>query len=106
MDRHADVFFSDEDIARFAEGRIFLGEPLPGGDSKLAVASPLHDGPVHILPTANQYLRIREREECNEFHRTTAGGEPCVTVDSLPFVHDESNGRDQDIRLYKENQLH
>jgi len=100
MDRHSDVFFSEEDIARFSKGRSFLGEPLPDGAPTLALASPpLHlpdaSGPINILPTADQYQRIREKEECSELHISTTEGESCVTVDSLPFLYGDSSAHDR-----------
>lgn len=100
MDRHADVFFRDEDAARFAEGRLFLIDSPPDGMQKLASASPFDilgaSGPMRILPTTDQYRRIREREECDELRRTesrTEGEWSCFALHSLPYVYDGSNDR-------------
>lgn len=92
MDRHTDGFLSDEDIARFAKGRIFLGEPLPDGDGTLAkMPRPLE--PIYILPTADQYRSIRENEE----RRSRLKGGLRVRVESLPIVYDESSAQDKAI---------
>ena len=101
IDRHTDVFFSDEDVARFVKEHNIsivannntknndIIESSSAGNTMIGVATTHH---YNILPTADEYRLIREKEECDELHRSkTARGESsCVTVDSLPFVHDDS----------------
>mmetsp|Transcript_50712 Transcript_50712/g.108066 ORF Transcript_50712/g.108066 Transcript_50712/m.108066 type:complete len:531 (+) Transcript_50712:354-1946(+) len=87
MENHAGAFFSDEDVARFAKGRVFLARSRPDN----ADGAPNTFGPVHILPTADQHRRMREEEERSESHRIVTGGESCVTLESLPFVCDDSS---------------
>ena len=108
MDRHANLFFSPADIARFAQGRVILGQPTRPDDtneaaSKLSLVSPLHnnnnlldeeggdddDAPTtrtrtplvvaRILPTAMQYQQIREEYERRELlHRHNDKGEGII----------------------------
>ncbi|KAL9181279.1 hypothetical protein ACHAXT_010084 [Thalassiosira profunda] len=109
MDRQADVFFTDEEVARFAKGRTILGPPpadgpLALGASGIAFASSLDDaGPFYILPAADQYQRIREEAERRELQRSKGRGEPYVTVDSLPYVHNapSPSARDRSMCMQK-----
>ncbi|KAL3769336.1 hypothetical protein ACHAW5_002921 [Stephanodiscus triporus] len=111
MDRHTNSFFSDVDVARFAKGRIFLGDPYSDGEdrSKAALVSSVIANDVEklsefyvaarILPTAEEHQCIREEEERRELHRRRVEGEPVVTVDSLPYVYGiSSEGIEQQRR--------
>ena len=85
MDRHTDVFFTDEDIARYTAGRNILGSSTTDIESfNISNATTFY-----ILPSADQYKRLREEEEeRNELERSRSeGSEPCI---SLPYVHDDS----------------
>jgi len=90
MDRHTDIFFTDEDIARYADERNILGSSTTDIESfNISNATTFY-----ILPSAEQYKRLREDEERNELERSRLeGSEPCVT---LPYVYDDSSTAKQD----------
>ncbi|KAL7547833.1 hypothetical protein ACHAWF_011108 [Thalassiosira exigua] len=95
MERHTKLFFSDEDAARLlalAEGRgRGGGEDGPSGFERSPWESLLsRSEPVRVLPTAEQCRRVRRRREREEreLRASWEGGEPCVTIDSLPYVWD------------------
>lgn len=87
MDRHTNLFFSDVDGALYTKGRnIFNAQH----HHELEHESSGFNNTFHILPTADQYKRIREETERKELLRSKeAGADACVTVDSLPFIYDE-----------------
>ena len=84
MDRHTNLFFSDVDVARFAKGRTFPGEPHSDVGDRFQAAA-------RILPTAEHHQNIREEEERRELHKFRTEGESFVSVGSLPYVHGESS---------------
>lgn len=96
MNHHS--YFSDSDVARFGNGRTFLGEPYAvDGSSVASVSSSIiaYDvetssvlrAAARILPTAEHHRRIREEEERRELDRFRTEGASLVTVDSLPYVY-------------------
>ena len=84
MDRHTNLFFSDVDVARFAKGRTFPGDP------NFVVGDRFHAA-ARILPTAEHHQSIREEEEHREIHKFRTEGESFVSVGFLPYVYGESS---------------
>lgn len=94
MDRHTDIIFTDEDIARYTAGRNILGSSTNIESSGFNISNATT---FHILPSAEQYKRLREDEERNELERSRfEGSEPCVTTLTLPYVYDDSPTAKQD----------
>lgn len=109
MDRHADgdeaAFFTDEEIAKFAEHlsdqglRIYIGQSCSSSISLHPALKDLVSGELDlkdattsasIVPMASDLAAVREEEERRELERCRLNGAHYVTTKSLPYVHDEN----------------
>ncbi len=103
MDRHTDAFFTDEQVASFVDHLseqelcIYINQNDHHVSNKLTDV--ISEKPLDvtdlstgsIVPTASDMDSIREREELRELQRSRNSGGHCVTIDSLPYVHDDEN---------------
>ena len=103
MDRHTDAFFTDEQVASFVDHLseqelcIYINQndhpvsnKLTDVISEKSLDLTNHPSTGSIVPTASEMAAIREREELRELQRSRNSGGHCVTIDSLPYVHDEN----------------
>lgn len=121
MDRHTDAFFTDEQVASFVDHLseqelcIYINQndhhpaSFTGVISEKSLNLTNHPSTGSIVPTAIEMAAIREREELRELQRSRNCGGHCVTIDSLPYVHDDENnhfkttsGSDEDCRGERE----
>ena len=103
MDRHTDAFFTDEQVASFVDHLseqelcIYINQndhpasKLTDVISEKSLDLTNHPSTGSIVPTASEMAAIREREELRELQRSRNSGGHCVTIDSLPYVHDDEN---------------
>jgi hypothetical protein len=103
MDRHTDAFFTDEQVASFVthlseqELCIYINQndhpvsKLTDVISEKSLDLTNHPSTGSIVPTASEMAAIREREELRELQRSRNSGGHCVTIASLPYVHDDEN---------------
>ena len=102
MDRHTDAFFTEEQVASFVDHLseqelcIYINQNDHPASKLTDVISEksldvtdLSTG--SIVPTASEMAAIRECEELRELQRSRNSGGHCVTIDSLPYVHDDEN---------------
>ena len=103
MDRHTDAFFTDEQVASFVDHLseqelcIYINQndhpasKLTDVISEKSLDLTNHPSTGSIVPTASEMAAIREREELRELQRSRNCDGHCVTIDSLPYVHDDEN---------------
>ena len=103
MNRHTDAFFTDEQVASFVDHLseqelcIYINQndhpasKLTDVISEKSLDLTNHPSTGSIVPTASEMAAIREREELRELQRSRNSGGHCVTIDSLPYVHDDEN---------------